>query len=112
MEKVPDKDILNKKVKVTVLNSKGNQIKEFLIRGGSNLWVYLRKNKVPIGSSCSGVGVCGGCDVKISSEHQECVSPISEFEKETLSRNHKADGLRLSCLCRVYEDMTVQSDYW
>jgi ferredoxin len=99
-------------VTVTILNSKGNKIKEFSIRGGSNLWVFLRKNKVPIGSSCSGVGVCGGCDVKISSQRTECVSPVSDLEKETLSRNHKSNDLRLSCLCRVYEDICVKSNYW
>jgi ferredoxin len=115
MEKIPSDDILKKQVKVTILNKHGKKIDEFFMRGGMNLWVFIRKRGLPIGSACSGVGVCGACDVKItaaSSQQDEVVSAQNDFERETLKRNNKQEDSRLACLCRVYQDVEVQADYW
>ena len=112
MEQIPSKEILNKKVKVSILNKNGIKITDFFIRGGSNLWVFIRKFKIPIGSACSGVGVCGACCVTIKSNTTNAISPKNEFEESTLQKNNKSQDLRLSCLCRVYDDIDVQSDYW
>lgn len=111
MEKVPSKEILDKQVKVTVLNKDGKKIDEFFMRGGSNLWVFIRKHGLPIGSACSGVGVCAACDVKIRSLPNS-VSTQNDFEKNSLKRNNKDDSSRLACLCRVYNDIEIQADYW
>jgi len=121
MEKIPSKDVLNKQVKVTILNKHGKKIDEFFMRGGMNLWVFIRKHGLPIGSACSGVGVCGACDVKVIPSQQDnssvltqndSISIQNDFEKETLKRNNKPQDSRLACLCRVYNDIEVQADYW
>ena len=112
MEKIPSKDVLSKQVKVTILNKHGKKIDEFFMRGGMNLWVFIRKHGLPIGSACSGVGVCAACDVKITPSQQKFVSTQNDFEKETLKRNTKPQDARLACLCRVYQDIEVQADYW
>ena len=112
MEKVPSKEILNRQIKVTVLNKDGKKMDEFSLRGGTNLWVFIRKHGLPIGSACSGVGVCAACDVKVNELTPNSISPQNDFEKETLKRNHKSENSRLACLCRVYNDVEIQADYW
>jgi ferredoxin len=104
--------VLNSLIKVTVLDKNCNKLKEFSMRKGSNLWVYLRKNGLPIGSACSGVGVCAACDVKLTILSQDSVSEQNDFEKQSLIRNNKNDNNRLACMCRVYHDISVQADYW
>ncbi len=112
MEKVPSNEILNKKIKVTVLNKDGKIIDNFSMRGGANLWVFIRKRGLAIGSACSGVGVCSACCLKIKERSQNCISTQNDFEKQSLKRNGKSIDLRLSCLCRVYGDIEIQTDYW
>ncbi|MES2615187.1 MAG: 2Fe-2S iron-sulfur cluster-binding protein [Bdellovibrionota bacterium] len=112
MEKVPSNEVLGKQVKVTVLDKQGKIIDEFTMRGGMNLWVFLRKRGLPIGSACSGVGVCAACDVKIKELSENSISIKNDFEKESLQRNNKPTECRLACLCRVYNDVEVQADYW
>ncbi len=112
MEKVPSAQTLSRTIKVTILNKNGEKIDEFSMRGGMNLWVFIRKRGLPIGSACSGVGVCGACCVKVTGTAAEYISAQNEFEKETLARNSKSTDMRLACLCRVYDDVTVQANYW
>ncbi|BBH51722.1 2Fe-2S iron-sulfur cluster-binding protein [Fluviispira sanaruensis] len=112
MEKVPSKEILAKLITVTVLNKTGKKIDEFQMRGGSNLWVFIRKRGLPIGSACSGVGVCGACHLKVTEKNPQSISEKNNFEKETLANNQKSPDERLACLCRVSGDITIQADYW
>ncbi len=112
MEKVPSQDILAKSIKITLINKSGYKIDEFNMRAGTNLWVFLRKRGVPIAAACSGVGVCGACNLKIKSNEPNAVSTQNDFEKETLLKNKKSSDYRLACLCRVFLDITVQADYW
>lgn len=102
----------SQKIRVIVSGLNGNIKSTFEMRKGSNLWVFLRKNNLNIGASCSGVGVCGACDVRISCSEAGAVNPKNEFESETLSRNSKAENHRLACLCRIYGDIEVTADYW
>lgn len=112
MEKVPTLETLAKTVKITIVNKSGKMIDEFNMRGGTNLWVFLKKRGLPIGSACSGVGVCGACNIRIINGSLESISVQNDFEKETLARNQKPQSDRLACLCRVSGDITVQADYW
>ena len=112
MEKTPSAEILSKFIKITVFNKRGLQIDEFDMRAGTNLWVFLRKRGLPIGSACSGVGVCGACHIKIISNTKNSISEQNDFEKETLLKNNKLINERLACLCRVYSDLKIQADYW
>lgn len=109
---IPSDQVLNKQVKISLFNKEGKKINEFIMRGGMNLWVFIRKHGLPIGSACSGVGVCAACCITIKNENLNCVSPKNDFEKETLAQNSKPSHMRLACLCRVYDDLEVQADYW
>ena len=113
MEQIPpyQKD-LSKSVKVILLNKSGIIIDEFFMKAGANLWVFIRKRGIPIGSACSGVGVCGACNIKILIDNPTAISTQNEFEKETLSKNNKSIDNRLACLCRVFSDLTIKADYW
>lgn len=98
-------------VTVRCVGKSGAILREFAMRGGLNLWVFLRKNGMPIGAACSGVGVCAACNVRVSPH--ENVSSSSDFEQESLTRHgHDAATDRLACLCRVWGDVVVSADYW
>jgi ferredoxin len=112
MEEIPPKEILDKSVKVTILNRAGQEINHFFMRGGSNLWVFLRKNGYPIGSACSGVGVCSACNVKIIPSAPDAISFKNEFEMDSLNRNGKSSDFRLACLSRIFQDVSVLSELW
>lgn len=113
MEQVsPQNKNLSNTVKIILLNKAGVKIDEFLMRAGANLWVFIRKRGLPIGAACSGVGVCGACNIKVISDDPNAVSLQNDFEKETLTKNNKLLEYRLACLCRVFSDLTIQADYW
>ena len=103
---------LAKIVKISLMNKSGEIFDEFNIRAGSNLWVFLRKRGLPIGAACSGVGVCGACNVKIIHMSPNSLSIQNNFEKETLQKNNKTQNERLACLTRVFQDITLQAEYW
>lgn len=99
------------KVTVRCTRLDGKVVRTFSMRGGLNLWVFLRKNGLPIGAACSGVGVCAACHVHVSPEGN--VTAAGEFEKDSLARNGRDPAvLRLACLCRVTGDVVVSADYW
>jgi ferredoxin len=99
-----------------VVHGKTGIVKKFSVRGGANLWVALRKAGVPIGASCSGVGVCAACDVK--AEPRNSLTAQTDFEIQSLNRNHKTatndecQSVRLACLCRVIGGLNLRTDYW
>ena len=90
--------------------------RDIIARPGTNLWFQLRKHGVPIGSSCSGVGVCGACAVQVRSSEPpdaaDSTSPgLSEetaFERDTKARHGIASHKRLACLVRLWGDVTVE----
>ena len=95
---------------VTLQSKQGEILHTLSVRKGSNLWVVLRKHNIPVGASCSGVGVCGACDVHIV--RGKTRAEQNDFESQTLARNHKAPDARLACLCRISEDISVTAEYW
>jgi Na+-transporting NADH:ubiquinone oxidoreductase subunit NqrF len=112
MNDISNLNKLSTTVNVTLINKNGEKIDEFKMKSGSILWVFIRKRGFPIGSAWSGVGVCGACNIKIVSNNDESTSEQTPFEKETLSKNNKNSEDRLACLCRVYNNIVVQADYW
>lgn len=108
----PPERNFSKMVQVKLFGKLGQQIDSFEMRAGSNLWVVLRKRGHAIGSACSGVGVCGACDVSLASNVSLSVTPQNDFERDTLLRNGKTPDQRLACLCRVFSDIEVSADYW
>lgn len=104
-----------KHVTVRLLNKLGEEFDTFQMRSGTNLWVFIRKRGHAIGAACSGVGVCAACSVKVTAVDATdvtAVSAASDFEKESLAKNGKSSGERISCLTRVFSDIVVQADYW
>lgn len=100
------------KVTVKLINKKGEEIDAFQMRAGLNLWVFIRKRGHPIGAACSGVGVCAACDVTVVEGSATALTPQNDFERENLRRHGKPETSRLACLVRVFEDVSVQADYW
>lgn len=106
-----DEATFSRTVTVRCRTRDGRLVREFPLRAGLNLWVFLRKHGLPIGAACSGVGVCAACHVEVTPP--EAVSPAGEFERGSLSRNGKDPARqRLACLCRVVGDVEVVADYW
>lgn len=105
----------SKNVTVRLLNKDGVEFDSFQMRSGMNLWVFIRKRGHPIGSACSGVGVCAACAVKLtpdSTSAHAAASPQNDFERQSLERHGHSKDERLACLTRVFGDVTVQADYW
>ncbi|MEN9825009.1 MAG: hypothetical protein RI953_754 [Pseudomonadota bacterium] len=99
-------------VKVELRKKTGEFFKSIEVRRGVNLWVALRRFGIPVGASCSGVGVCGKCAVKLVSADENSLSEKSDFETQTLEKQGIDQHLRLSCLCRINQDVTISADYW
>ena len=102
----------SEKINIELRRKGGELLRTFALRKGTNLWVALRRFGVPVGSSCSGVGVCGKCAVQIDPESEEVVNPRTELENQTIERQGLDSGQRLACLCRIKGDVTVSADYW
>lgn len=98
-------------VNISLRRRDGVPLDAFEMMSGTTLWVFIRKRGHPIGSACSGVGVCGACAVKLDAS-AGAVSEQTEFERETLRRNNHPLEQRLACLCRVWGPLTVTADYW
>lgn len=100
-------------IEISVYSKDDQLLKKFYMRKGTNLWISLRKNGLPIGAACSGVGVCGACNIEIiESSNLKPVSPQNEFERSTLLRNGKNPEDRLACLTRVSDNLSIKADYW
>ena len=85
-----------------VLDQEGEET-EISVQGGNNLLTYLVDNKVQISSSCGGKGSCGYCKVKLL----EGGGQILPTEEIFMSRQEKADGMRLACQVKVKNDIRV-----
>ena len=99
---------------VTLEKKDGTVWKEFTLPPGANLWVFLRKNQVPIGASCSGVGVCARCSVEevLPESGLSSLSAATEREKQVLVQQGKPAHLRLACLSRVQDHVRLRCDSW
>lgn len=64
----------------------------------------LREEGYPIQSTCGGEGLCGTCWVQIK---KGCPEP-TEADKRFFNQKELKDGIRLSCMIRVLQDMVVQ----
>jgi Na+-transporting NADH:ubiquinone oxidoreductase subunit F len=89
------------KCKITV--SEGDQKKEFEVQGGSALLGYLSEHGVGISSSCGGRGTCGYCKVRVSGGGGQ----ILPTEELFMSRQEKAEGMRLACQVKVKNDIDI-----
>lgn len=81
------------------------------VHGEESLFQILRKNDIPVASSCLGDGVCGKCRLQII-KGAENLSPIDPLEKKLIEKYQLPSDQRISCQCTVRGDMTVASTYW
>lgn len=86
-------------VKITI-----NGDKEYIVKGGSSLLSSLIDQKIFIPSACGGRGTCGYCKVKVlEGGGQVLVTELPWLTQEEI-KNH----VRLSCQCKVKEDIKIQ----
>lgn len=81
-----------------------NDEKEHIVQGGSSLLSSLIDEKIFIPSACGGKGTCGYCKVKVL----EGGGPILPTELPWLTEEELDDNVRLSCQCKVKEDMKIE----
>ena len=109
---------VERRIKIRVGETRGDPKtpRDIVARPGTNLWFQLRKHGIPIGSSCSGVGVCGACAVQVrpleAADAADTTGPaLSEetpFEHDTKARHGIASQKRLACLVRLWGDVVVE----
>ncbi len=80
-----------------------NEDKEYIVKGGSSLLSALIEEKIFIPSACGGKGTCGYCKVKVL----EGGGPVLPTELPWLSKEDLDNHVRLSCQCKVKEDMKI-----
>lgn len=81
-----------------------NGEKEYTVEGGNSLLSSLTENQIFIPSACGGRGTCGYCKVQIL----EGGGPVLATEKPFLTKEEEEDHVRLSCQCKVKEDIKIQ----
>lgn len=86
-------------VKLTI-----NEEKEYTVDGGSSLLSTLISEKIFIPSACGGKGTCGYCKVQI----HDGGGPVLATELPFLSQEELDDHVRLSCQCKVKQDIKIE----
>lgn len=81
-----------------------NDEKEYVVDGGSTLLDTLRNEKIFIPSACGGKGSCGYCKVKVL----EGGGQVLATEKPWLTNEELSDNVRLSCQCKVKENIKIE----
>jgi Na+-transporting NADH:ubiquinone oxidoreductase subunit F len=83
--------------------SEDDQKKEFEVQGGGPLLGYLTEAGVGISSSCGGRGTCGYCKVRVAGGGGQLLPTEELF----VSRQEKAEGMRLACQVKVKNDIDI-----
>jgi len=81
-----------------------NEDKVLEAAGGATLLGTLLKQKIPIPSPCGGKATCRQCKVRVISGGGQ----ILDTDKATFSKKELAAGWRLSCQCKVREDLHIK----
>lgn len=81
-----------------------NEEKEFTIQGGDTLLSSLIEEKIFIPSACGGKGTCGYCKVAVD----QGGGPVLQTELPFLSKEEMEDNVRLSCQCKVKENISIR----
>src|SRR5690554_750568 len=81
-----------------------NDDKQFTVDGGSSLLSTLIEEKIFIPSACGGKGTCGYCKVQIL----DGGGPVLATETPFMTEEELANNVRLSCQCKVKQDIRIQ----
>ncbi len=76
---------------------------ERVVKGGKTLLDSLTNEGIFIPSACGGRGTCGYCKVEVL----EGGGPILATELPMLTEEEKANNIRLSCQCKIKEDIKI-----
>lgn len=74
------------------------------VTAGSTLMTVLNQMQIELDFPCGGNGKCGKCRVRIL---EGAVAP-SDFEQESLTADEISNGIRLACVTKVENSMTVE----
>lgn len=74
---------------------------------GAVLLHVLLSHGIFVDNPCNGTGVCGKCKVRVCAD-AEHLSEITETERRLLKADETAEGIRLSCMAKVYGDIEVE----
>lgn len=80
-----------------------NDDKKLTVLGGGTLLEALTSNGIPVPSPCGGKATCKQCRVHVLEGGGEAL----ETEKATFTKKQINEGLRLSCQCKVRQDMKI-----
>lgn len=78
---------------------------------GENLFQCLKRNTIPIASSCNGDGICGKCVVTIDSSTR-LETPMTNLEQKWKDHNPGPQDQRLSCQITIAQNLKVSTTYW
>ncbi len=81
-----------------------NGEKEYQVDGGNTLLDTLRNESIFIPSACGGKGSCGYCKAQVLSGG----GPVLATELPWLTKEEIEDNVRLTCQCKVKENIAVQ----
>jgi len=87
----------------TIQVKKENATREIVVNGGGTLLSALADNKVEISSACGGRGTCGYCKCKVVEGGGELLPTEEIF----MSRQEKAEHMRLACQVKVKGNLTI-----
>lgn len=82
----------------------GEKTQQIRAERGMTVLEALRLSGMSVYSPCGGNGTCGKCRAVIEGE----VTPLCEKEKTVLSEKEIADGVRLSCMCKILGDFSAR----
>ncbi|HUT64489.1 MAG TPA: 2Fe-2S iron-sulfur cluster binding domain-containing protein [Anaerolineae bacterium] len=80
-----------------------NGEKEFTVREGSPLLLYLTANKIFIPSACGGKGTCGFCKGRVVTD----IGPILPTERPFMTRQELDENTRLLCQIKLKKDTEI-----
>lgn len=80
-----------------------NNEEEHIVKGGDSLLSTLTGMEIFIPSACGGRGTCGYCKVQVL----EGGGPVLATELPFLDEKEIEDNIRLSCQCKVKEDIEI-----
>jgi ferredoxin len=73
---------------------------EIVVDRGTNLLSAARAAGVHISASCTGMGICATCRVKIDS------GSVKSTRTDKLTQEEYERGIRQACQCQVISDLT------
>lgn len=93
------------KLELTLRNKLGHEVIKIPVMHGELLLEGLKRNKVPISSSCGGNATCGTCKFKVLKGKS---LPPESLEKELIDDRGFFKEERLSCQFLVISDLEIE----